>query len=65
MSVKSSEDFSHGTPVEISFALMTLPRVNLKASISWRKPKSLGVRFDPSDDRRLRVKSWIDSYMEN
>ncbi len=65
MSVKSSEDFSNGTAVEISFALMTLPRVNLRASISWRKPKSLGVRFDPSDERRLRVKSWIDSYLEN
>lgn len=65
MSVKSSEDFSNGTGVEISFALMTLPRVNLRASISWRKPKSLGVRFDPADKRRLRVKSWIDSYLEN
>ena len=65
MSVKSSEDFSHGTNVEISFALMTLPRVNLRGAITWRKPKSLGVRFDPADDRRFRVKSWIDSYLEN
>ena len=30
MSIKSAEDFSIGTNVEISFALMTLPRVNLK-----------------------------------
>lgn len=65
MSVKSSEDFSNGTSVEISFALMTLPRVNLRGSISWRKPKSIGVRFDPADERRLKVKSWIDSYLEN
>jgi PilZ domain len=65
MSIKSSEDFSNGTSVEISFALMTLPRVNLRGSISWRKPKSLGVRFDPSDERRLRIKTWIDSYLEN
>jgi hypothetical protein len=65
MSVKSSEDFSNGTPVEISFALMTLPRVNLRGSISWRKTKSLGVRFDPADERRLRIKTWIDSYLEN
>ena len=65
MSVKSGEDFSIGTSVEVSFALMTLPRVNLKAAISWRKPKSLGVRFDPADDRRLKIKTWIDSYMEN
>jgi len=65
MSVKSSEDFSSGTNVEISFALMTLPRVIVRGSISWRKPKSIGVRFDPTDDRRLKVKSWIDSYLEN
>jgi hypothetical protein len=65
MSLKSSEDFSNGTNVEISFALMTLPRVNIRAAISWRKPKMLGVRFDPNDDRRLKVKTWIDSYLEN
>ena len=65
MSVKSAEDFSSGTNVEISFALMTLPRVNVRGSISWRKPKSIGVRFDPTDERRLKVKSWIDSYLEN
>ena len=65
MSVKSHEDFSNGTNVEISFALMTLPRVNVRGSISWRKPKSIGVRFDPADERRLRVKTWIDSYLEN
>ena len=65
MSIKSSEDFSNGTNVEVSFALMTLPRVNLRGSITWRKPKSIGVRFDPTDERRLRVKTWIDSYLEN
>jgi hypothetical protein len=65
MSLKSSEDFSNGVNVEISFALMTLPRVNIRGSISWRKSAMLGVRFDPNDDRRLRVKTWIDSYLEN
>ena len=65
MSVKSHEDFSTGVNVEISFALMTLPRVNVRGVISWRKPKSIGVRFDPNDDRRQKVKTWIDSYLEN
>jgi Tfp pilus assembly protein PilZ len=65
MSVKSPEDFSIGTNVEVSFALMTLPRVNLKATVSWRKPKSFGVRFDPNDPRRQRIKRWIESYLEN
>jgi len=65
MSIKSAEDFSIGQNVEVSFALMTLPRVNLRGVISWNKPKSIGVRFDPADDRRLKVKTWIDSYLEN
>ena len=65
MSIKSAEDFSIGVPVEVSFSLMTLPRVNLRGNISWRKAKSFGVRFDGNDDRRQTVKRWIDSYLEN
>jgi Tfp pilus assembly protein PilZ len=65
MSVTSHEDFSIGTNVEIGFSLMTLPRINVRGVVSWRKPKSFGVRFDINDDRRQKVKIWIDSYLEN
>jgi len=65
MSLKSHEDFSVGANVEISFALMTLPRVNVRGVVSWKKPKSIGVRFDPTDERRQKIKTWIDSYLEN
>jgi Tfp pilus assembly protein PilZ len=65
MSIKTGEDFSSGVNVEVSFALMTLPRVNVRGTVSWNKPKSVGVRFDPHDDRRLKIKTWIDSYLEN
>ena len=65
MSIQSHEDFSIGVNVEVSFALMTLPRVNVRGVVSWCKPKSIGVRFDPADDRRQTVKRWIDSYLEN
>jgi len=65
MSVKSSEEFSIGTHVEISFSLMTLPRVNVRGAVIWRKPKSFGVRFDVNDERRQSIKRWIDSYLEN
>lgn len=65
MSIKTSEEFSTGVNVEVSFALMTLPRVNVRAAVSWNKPKSIGVRFDTTDDRRLKIKTWIDSYLEN
>ncbi len=65
MSVKSPEDFSSGTSVEVSFALMTMPRVVLKGNVSWRKPKSFGVKFDLKDQRRQTVKRWVESYLEN
>jgi hypothetical protein len=44
---------------------MTLPRVTVRGVVSWRKPKSYGVRFDAADERRHAVKKWIDSYLEN
>jgi hypothetical protein len=44
---------------------MTLPRVNVKGVISWRKPKSIGVRFDSADKQRQKIRTWIDSYLEN
>jgi hypothetical protein len=65
MSLKSSEDMPAGTSVEISFSLLTLPRVNVRGVVTWRKAKSFGVHFDATDDRRHKVKEWIDGYLES
>jgi hypothetical protein len=67
MSLKSGEEISSGLPVELSFSLLTLPRIWLKGTISWTKPgnKMFGVRFDPRDERRLRIKEWVDAYLES
>jgi CheY-like chemotaxis protein len=65
MSFKSSEDMPSGTNVEVSFSLLTLPRVTVRGVVTWRKTKSFGARFDPTDDRRQKVKEWIDAYLEN
>jgi hypothetical protein len=66
MSMRSAEDLSAGQSVEVSFALLTLPRVWVRGSISWRNApgKTFGVRFDPQDERRHKIKDWIDSYVE-
>lgn len=63
MSIKTAEELTAGTNVELSFSLLTLPRVTVKGNVSWRKTKSVGVRFDATDNRRMLVKSWIDSYL--
>jgi len=65
MSLKSAEDISKGTNVEISFSLLTLPRVNVRGVITWHKPKSFGLHFDPADTRRQKIKEWIDAYLES
>jgi hypothetical protein len=65
MSLKTAEDLPAGTNVEISFSLLTLPRVCVRGVVTWHKTKSFGVRFDPADDRRQKVKQWIDAYLES
>jgi hypothetical protein len=66
MSIKSTEDIGGGQAVEVSFALLTLPRIWVRANVSWRKSKhSFGVRFDPNDERRRKLKEWIDAYLES
>jgi hypothetical protein len=65
MSLRTPEEVPVGTNVEVSFSLLTLPRMTVKGAISWRKPKLVGVRFDQADDRRGKVKVWINSYLEN
>lgn len=65
MSMQANEDVTSGQPVEISFALLTLPRIWVRGNVTWRKGKNFGVRFDASDERRLRIKEWIEAYLEN
>jgi len=65
MSLKSAEEVSPAQSLEISFALLTLPRIWVRSTVTWRKPasKSFGIRFDAQDERRLRIKQWIDAYL--
>jgi hypothetical protein len=65
MSVKSAEDMPAGTNVDVSFSLLTLPRVSVRGVVTWRKSKSFGIHFEPADERRQRVKEWIDAYLES
>jgi hypothetical protein len=65
MSIKSAEEVRAGQGVEVSFALLTLPRIWIRANVTWRRPKhSFGIRFDTTDERRRKLKEWIDAYLE-
>lgn len=63
MSLKSPEEIGIGVAVEVSFALLTLPRIWVKGLVAWKSKNTFGVRFDPQDDRRLLIKRWVEAYL--
>ena len=66
MSVKGTATLDVGQLVEVSFSLLTLPRIHLRAYVSWKKPnKTAGLRFDATDERRQRLKDWVVAYLES
>jgi hypothetical protein len=66
MSLKGTANLEPGQLVEVSFALLTLPRIWVRGHITWKKPnKSVGVRFDVADERRRRLKDWIVAYLDS
>ena len=65
MSLKGNQVPEQGSLVEVSFSLLTLPRVWVRGHVTWKKSnKSFGIRFDSTDERRQRVKEWIVKYMD-
>ena len=65
MSLKGNHVPEQGSPVEVSFSLLTLPRVWVRGHVTWKKSnKTFGIRFDPTDERRQRLKEWIVAYLE-
>ncbi|MGA2334631.1 MAG: PilZ domain-containing protein [Terriglobales bacterium] len=65
MSLKGSHVPEQGSLVEVSFSLLTLPRVWVRGYVTWKKSnKTFGIRFDPTDERRQRLKEWIEAYLE-
>jgi len=66
MSLRSAEDIAVGQSGEVSFALLTLPRIWVRCAVTWRNVggKTFGIRFDNQDERRFRIKEWIDAYLE-
>jgi hypothetical protein len=65
MSLKANHVPEAGKMVEVSFSLLTLPRVWVRGQVSWKKSnKNFGIRFDATDDRRQRLKDWIVGYLD-
>ena len=66
MSVRSTNPLSAKDAVRITARLPGFDNLDVRAFICWTRPaeKLYGLRFDPSDQRRLQVRRWIDQYLE-
>jgi len=66
MSVRSVTPIASSDPLRVSAKLPGLDHLEVRAFLCWCRPaeKLYGLRFDPSDLRRLEVRRWIDQYLE-
>jgi hypothetical protein len=66
MSVRNATPLPTGEAVRLNLALPGLEKLSVRAFVCWYRDsdKIYGLRFDPTDERRLRVRGWIDQYLE-
>jgi hypothetical protein len=66
MSVRCQSQLPTGDPISVSANLPGGNRLSVRAYVCWSRPpdKVYGLRFDPTDPRRLKVRDWIDQYLE-
>lgn len=67
MSMKTDIRLQKEQPVEVTFSLPPNGKIIVsRATVCWKREAAdmIGIRFDPSDERRLEVKRWIDAYLE-
>jgi hypothetical protein len=66
MSVRSLSPLPKSEAIRLNLALPGLEKLNVRAFVCWYRDsdKIYGLRFDPTDERRLRVRGWIDQYLE-
>jgi len=66
MSLRYRGDLKLNENVQVVVELPGRSSTRIRGIVSWLHPQEAlaGVRFDPEDERRLIVKSWIEEYLE-
>lgn len=66
LSLRSRSTLPANEPVKVGLELPGLPSLNLRAYVCWGRTtdKVYGLCFDTGDERRLKVRNWIDEYFE-
>jgi len=65
MSLSPAEPIALEDWVLASFKLPNEATIKVRAVVCWSRDegKQIGIRFDPADERRYRVRAWIDDYL--
>jgi hypothetical protein len=66
ISVRCLAQLPKSDPIRIMLNLPGVEKLSVRASVCWYREseKIYGIRFDSSDERRLKVRAWIDQYLE-
>jgi len=66
MSVRSLSPLPKTDALRLNLVLPGLEKLSVRAFVCWYRDsdKVYGLRFDPKDERRLRIRGWIDQYLE-
>jgi uncharacterized protein (TIGR02266 family) len=66
MSLRTDRSLNMNSNVGMTFALPGESEMKVRALVAWvnAQEQRIGVRFDPSDQRRSAVKQWVDKYLD-
>ncbi|HXA86647.1 MAG TPA: PilZ domain-containing protein [Candidatus Dormibacteraeota bacterium] len=66
ISIRCLAQLPKSDPIRVLLNLPGVEKLTVRASVCWYREsdKVYGIRFDSSDERRLKVRAWIDQYLE-
>ncbi|HMC31599.1 MAG TPA: PilZ domain-containing protein [Candidatus Angelobacter sp.] len=66
LSARSTTPLPKSEAVRLALSLPGIDKLSVRAFICWYRDsdKMYGLRFDSTDERRLKVRGWIDQYLE-
>lgn len=66
ISIRCLAQLPKSDPIRLMLSLPGVEKLSVRASVCWYREseKVYGIRFDSSDERRLKVRAWIDQYLE-
>ena len=66
ISIRCLSPLPKSDAIRLTLSLPGVEKLYVRAFVCWYREsdKVYGMRFDPTDERRLKVRGWIDQYLE-